>query len=667
MIKTKVPITVIALLVLSSSSFVAAQNSEIDSLEYALKTAKSDSSRFDVLKTICFKIVGVDSAKTEMYCSRLIGEVESVNDPVEKADAYAAIGDYYNSKLDFRNSLEYFHKSIEIFKHAGGSRAEIAYAKCLLDYAYVFHINGDFATALTSDLEAESILDKYQEYDTKMGMYNRLGDIYSKLHQREKSISYVKKAEEISDKILSPKMKALYYINKTYTLDYKKDFDKIRELIGKSLSIADKYSLQEFMWIGHYTLGDYLLSREEYVDAIAQFNSALRYAQKLSNKYDESSTIEDIGDAYTEQKKYDVASEQYLLALSLAKEINAAALERNIYGSLSSIEVSRGNYRKANEYLSKKEDAIYQIFDEEDQKQINFLNAKYESEKKETEIRRLTYEEKIQSLEMERRRILIYVLSAFLVLLAVAFFFVLRYYQSRKKIIEQNNQIQKQKIRELEKEKQLVAVRYALQGEEKERSRLARDLHDGLGGLLSGAKMALGSFKESYVLNEDQADSFKHALDLLNKSIGELQRVAHNMMPQALINGTIKDAVGEFCEKIDAGSSLSLKFQSYGDDEKIGQNHQIAVYRIIQELVNNIIKHSGATEALVQLVQEKDRISVAVQDNGKGFDPSTATSSEGHGLKNIRMRVESLGGRLDIDSGIGKGTEISFEFEGLEK
>ena len=651
--------------VLFNAVMVAAQGPEIDSLEIAFRTAKSESVRFDALKNICFEMFDADSAKAEYFCPILIKDVEKIPDSVERADAYVAIGDYYAWKNDFGNSFQYFHKSMQLFRHNQGAQAEILYARCLADYAKIFHVNGDYNTALTYYLEAESIFNRYPDYDLECLLYHRLAVIYLSLNEPEKGRSYFLKQEDLSSKIASPKMKALYCIDATYWMDPKRNFDKIKELLEKSLLIGEKYSFQDIVWTSFYSLGKCYVLRNDYANSLDQFNLALNCARKLSNKYYMSTTLENISDVYVNQKKLDVAGKQLRSALEIANEINANKLRKDIFGHLAAVETSRGNYKKAYEYLDQKEEAAYAVFSEEGQRQTNFLNARYESEKKEAEIGRLTNEEKIQVIEIQRREAQTYLLSILLVLSSITFYFIWRFYKSKKKVTEQNSQIQQQRIKELEKEKQLAAVQYALQGEEKERSRLARDLHDGLGGLLSGTKLALGSFKEKYVIDGEQTDSFKHALDLLNKSIGELQRVAHNMMPQALINGSIRDAISEFCEKLDVGSSLSVKFRFFGTEEKIGQNYEIAIYRIVQELVNNVIKHSSATEALVQLVQEKGRASITVQDNGQGFDPLAAQDSEGHGLKNIRLRAESLNGHFYIDSTPGKGTEVSIDFENL--
>ncbi len=661
----RVEALIVVLLVLSGVSTASGQNGEIDSLEQIYNSATSDSTKFDALKTLCFKIVGIDSAKTEQYTSILIKEVEMCADPVEKADAYAAIGDYYNSKLDFANSLGYFQKSLRILKTAKGTRAKVAYAKCLLDYAYIFHVNGDFKTALSAYLEAESILDKYPEYDSRVAMYNRLSDVYSRINDPKKSSYYDAKAAAIADKIVSPKLKALYCVTATYGLDNQKDFEKIRLLLTRARMLAERNSLNELVWMATNAMGDVFASRNENELAEAEYKTALSYATKISNKYDQAITLQSFSEVLSAEGKHAEAERQMTFALNLAREINANALERDIFEVLSSMKEQEGDYKTAYKYLKLKEGEVYRVFDEDDQRQVNFLNAKYDAAARQAEIKRLTDEQKIQTLDIQRRKALTYYLSATLLLVLIVAFFVQRYYQARKKMAEQNNQIQAQRIKELENEKQLAAVQYALQGEENERSRLARDLHDGLGGLLSGAKMAFGSFKDNYLKNGEQADSFTHAFDLLGKSIHELQRVAHNMMPQALVNGTIKEALSEFCEKMNAGDSLTLMFHFFGREEKIPQKYQIAVYRIVQELVNNVIKHSGASEALVQLVQEKDRMSVVVQDNGRGFDPDKAQSSEGHGLKNIRTRIETLGGHFEIDSSIGKGSEISFEFENL--
>jgi len=192
---------------------------------------------------------------------------------------------------------------------------------------------------------------------------------------------------------------------------------------------------------------------------------------------------------------------------------------------------------------------------------------------------------------------------------------------------------------------------------------LSRDLHDGPGGLLSVVKSKLTNMKGNYILSQDNVKQFDHAIGLLDDSIKELRRVSHNMMPEALIKSGLKDALQDFCDQISVGKKLSLTFNFFGENKRFENSLEITLYRIALELVNNALKHAKATEILVQVVQEDNRIYLTVMDNGQGFDPSKIDTLKSTGLRNTRARVESFNGHIDIDSQLGKGTEIGVEFE----
>jgi len=287
---------------------------------------------------------------------------------------------------------------------------------------------------------------------------------------------------------------------------------------------------------------------------------------------------------------------------------------------------------------------------------IKELDVKYETANKEKEIITLSGQKKLQ-------RFMLVFLAIILVVGGVAGFNTLRNFRNKKKIAEQAVILKEQKIRELEKDKQLIATHAVLEGEEKERSRLARDLHDGLGGLLSGVKLKLTNIKGNYLVSQESVEHLDHAVGLLDNSIKELRRVAHNMMPEALIKFGLKDALSDFCHQIASDNALKLIFNAVGTDLRLEQTLEITVYRIALELINNALKHAQATEIIVQLIQEEKRIYLTIQDNGKGFDPAEVNVVNSSGLRNILARVESYNGRLDIDSIPGKGTEIGIEFD----
>jgi signal transduction histidine kinase len=241
-------------------------------------------------------------------------------------------------------------------------------------------------------------------------------------------------------------------------------------------------------------------------------------------------------------------------------------------------------------------------------------------------------------------------------------FLVYRNLRHRHQLAKQQDELQQQRIRELEKDKQLVAVDSMLKGQEDERSRLAKDLHDGLGGLLSGVKFSLSNMKDNLFITPDNMAVFERSLDMLDTSIKELRRVAHNMMPEMLTKFGLDEALKEYCNTINATNLLLVKYQSIGMNTRVEKSAEIIIYRIIQELINNIMKHASATEAIVQLIKEEGRFNIIVEDNGKGFDTAMVKNNQGAGLTSIQSRVDYLKGRLEIHSETGKGTLINIEF-----
>lgn len=168
--------------------------------------------------------------------------------------------------------------------------------------------------------------------------------------------------------------------------------------------------------------------------------------------------------------------------------------------------------------------------------------------------------------------------------------------------------------------------------------------------------------KDNLIVTPDNMAVFERSLDMLDTSIRELRRVAHNMMPEMLVKFGLDEAVKDYCSAINTMKLVKVNYHSQGLDPRIDKATEIIVYRVIQELLNNILKHSGATEAFVQLIREGVRLNVGVEDNGKGFETATLENNKGAGWTSIRSRVDYLKGRMDIHSEPGKGTAVNIEF-----
>ena len=287
------------------------------------------------------------------------------------------------------------------------------------------------------------------------------------------------------------------------------------------------------------------------------------------------------------------------------------------------------------------------IISESNFKQLAAVEHKYEKEKQDKEIIQLNADNKQKSLF---NKILI---GASAALLFIGF---LSYRNFKSK-----QQIQKQKITELEKEKQLMAVDAMLKGQEEERGRLAKDLHDGLGGMLSGVKLSFSNMKENLILDASNAVRFEKSISQLDNTIAELRKVAHNLMPEALVKFGLKSAVEDFCETLQSSTGCKIMYQQPGADRDLGNIANVNIYRIIQELVNNAVKHANPTQIIVQLTKLPGKVLLSVEDDGEGFDANRPDAITGIGLTNINNRVQYLNGKIEVSSKKDEGTAFNIE------
>lgn len=215
------------------------------------------------------------------------------------------------------------------------------------------------------------------------------------------------------------------------------------------------------------------------------------------------------------------------------------------------------------------------------------------------------------------------------------------------------------KMDRLEKEQEIKMFSAMLEGQERERKRLAADLHDGLGGSLSGIKMKVSRLAHARKSTSTREEGeLTDVLENLDDSVSELRRIARNMMPASLLKHGLAASLKDFCEGLES-KQTRIVLQTFGLRDDIPPEKSIVVYRIIQELVNNAVKHAEASEILVQVMQEGALLSFTVEDDGKGFDVAAASEKPGIGMSSVKARVDYLKGTMDVTSESGVGTSVT--------
>ena len=196
----------------------------------------------------------------------------------------------------------------------------------------------------------------------------------------------------------------------------------------------------------------------------------------------------------------------------------------------------------------------------------------------------------------------------------------------------------------------------AIEGEEKERRRVARDLHDGLGAVLATAKMRINAL-ENEIPDIRKMNSFQKAEGLLDEAVSTVREISHNMVPHMLEQYGLEYAIEAMCDHISKTQNLEVTFIPFGLEAEMADMVKVSIYRIIQELLRNVVKHAEASEAIVQISIEQNDLMMIVEDNGKGFDPEKIPrKNRGIGLNSLTSRVQYLGGEMRIESDVTGST-----------
>lgn len=308
-------------------------------------------------------------------------------------------------------------------------------------------------------------------------------------------------------------------------------------------------------------------------------------------------------------------------------------------------------YRQAYSYLQKYYELQDSIYSEDVKIQINELKEKFESEKKDKQLLEQKASLALSEKKRGQQRNLLIIIAGLLLVLVGVVVFTFAYMRQRRKLYNET-------IANLEKERELTHLKFVMEGEEKERSRLARELHDGVNGSLGAIKLMASSELKKV---GEASDNLMRINQMLDSVSDEVRDISHNLMPDTLLKLGLNEALQNHINKLSQTDKIHFDFQIYGSMDDLDVTVKLAIYRITQELLKNILKHARASEGLVQVNRHQNELSLIVEDNGKGFDVFDRAQKKnwGIGLQNIYNRVEILGGVIDIQSSLDAGTAIN--------
>lgn len=546
------------------------------------------------------------------------------------------LGSTYLQKGEHDQALLIFQ---ELLKQCNTPEFRRYIAAVLNNTGNAYHYKGQYIQALEQYEQAEKAYTKYGS-STSIGgtIFNNIAVVLIKMQQPRQALLYLEKAEKIAQEHKNYGLYSNALGNRV--LAYLQLWDTLQAdtVLRKALKVATVQGgpSQRAVVLDLYGLFYLKTGRQE--SALRYFEEAVQLPVNRSLKV---AILGNMGKAWYELRYFAKARDYYEAAEKLAVQTGAAGAVMQLTASLAHTYAALGQYKKAYDFSWAYLDQSDSILGAKNAADIAQFEVKFRTALKDKEMaeQKLLLNKQQQTIERSRRWITVGIVSVMLlVLLWVQFY------------------------RNVRNKRRIAGLYEMMKGEEQERIRIGRELHDGVGGMLAAVKMGFSTFQVAHQLEEEK--DFNDLMVLLNEANHEMRNTAHNLMPDILVRLGLSQTLTQYLVwKNSIWAPLHIDLQIFGNIDDFPPQFQLMLYRFVQELLKNIVQHAEAQRVLVQLNRDEgERVfSLMVEDDGKGFEQSKAT--DGIGLSNMKARINALKGTFSVQSEQGKGTIVYMEFE----
>ncbi|MES2702720.1 MAG: tetratricopeptide repeat protein [Bacteroidota bacterium] len=566
------------------------------------------------------------------------------------ANALIDMGKYFMNDGEYEKSLIYLTEAIPWSQKA--AKKDIL-PGCYNNIGLAYFYQADYINASANYYKAlAAFRDDSTPSRALLSIYTNLFMVNYRLHQPDNAIAYLQQAER-----LCRKGNFLYELSTVLTNKGGVYFELLHKtdsallMLHEAAEIARLNHFDETLAYANENIGEVFVKTKLYEQAITYLQTAISLSRDkfLYVFIDASYTL---GEALYHMQQYKQA--EAILVSAIAQAEKAGLKDNTIkgYTTLKDVYKATGQYKKTVatlETLTVLKDTLTGI---EKNKALNQMEARYKIAEKDKEIAQNQLLIARQKNNITRKNVWIAAIFAGVFLLGFVLLAMGRHARNKQRL-------QAGQIKTLQQENTISILKGMVQGEDKERSRIARELHDGIGGMLSAARMRFMTIKQEHD-EITTIPAYKEAMNMLSDVGDEIRKTAHNLMPDALMKQALPEAIRTFCNNMQE-DGLHIDFQSYGTFDELPQHFKLNIYRIVQELLKNVVQHAHATSALVQLMMHEHSLTVTVEDNGRGYD--TGETNGGIGLHNLQTRVRNLEGTYTIESEHNRGTSVFIEFD----
>lgn len=568
----------------------------------------------------CWTLHGSTSVDSTYYTlNQQLSEARQEKDFLKLATAYYELGLYeeeHFTKSD--NSFEYFTNAKQYFE----LKNDITMSKTVdLAIANRYQKSGLYQEAIELYNDCIDYFEKHPQPNINLGrIYFDLSKVHEDRGDTEDQLRLLREANKLNQLAKDTTLQL------DILLERIRSYERINELDSAYMT----------------------------VDSILKTSVNINYPLGISRGWHEKARLEKLQSNYSQALRYAKESLSHIPYATYDYD------RRDIYKLLANLYAYNNRHREALLYEQRYSQLHDSIIQREKVQSSNNLTMKYQLNEKNSDIRLLEIEKTYAERRNNQQRTMLYILSAGLLLLLALIYFIINFYkekvQAESIIRKQDDEINKQKLKELEDHYQINNLQFMIEGQEIERERIARDLHDSLGGLLSAVKLQFDGVRNK---NEKigQLKEYQSANQMLDIAVDEVRTISQNLQPGSLKRMGLVPALQDLFNRFDGDTYPSIDFQTYDMPKEMDNMIALSIYRIIQELFYNALKHAKANEILIQINREDNELIIQFEDDGIGYDPNNL-KRKGMGLENIKSRIKYLKGNINVDSCPGEGTSV---------
>lgn len=650
------------LMIMPSLAALAQQSRIIDSLERELAATTNSTARVELMLSIATKLPLEDSTRIESYFKKALSLAEQHRSLPLTIIAHANYGRHLYMMYEILAAEQHIARADSLLTDADDeTKATYSPAvKSLLAGIYVATGENEKAQKAYQDL-VHLWTQRGSLYEASQALRN-MGVLFFNQQQYQNALAYYKQSldtYDVSDPEHRDIGRTLLDIASAYN-----ELDSLEQLRTYLYQANERFAqvqdTLEQMAAYYFLMGEYQRKIGNSGSAVEMYGKSIDIARKFNHVHALTNTLQALADVHSIRGEYAQARvfmEEYL---ELSYALKDYEFRRVAYKRLAEIEHHLQRYGHSFDYWQRYAAEIDSLNVSDVAKRLHELDQQYQLANREREILDLQLKNERSEWLSQRNLIYVWIAVAIIILTAVISYILYRNVLKQKKIVSQQEALHEFEIAAVKQQHRIDLLSAMMSGEEKERSRIGKDLHDGIGSLLSGVRMSLDSLAQQSAKDSPARQTATHLTKNVDDTIHELRRIAHSMMPDLLEKYGLAEALGNFCKRL-TNSRTKINYQTIRVSGKLSPDRQTTLYRIAQELINNAVKHAEATHILVQLQESESRLSLTVEDNGIGFDIERSDNGKSAGLGNIQSRVAYLNGSIDIQSYLSTGTTVTVD------